>query len=132
MKIICLQKQLDKTNFEKKQLISCIEDIEKQKNKLKGVICKLETADKGREQEQVAYTSFNTKMEQQNVLLEKLEQRIALKQREWELRSRLLNNEKDLAVHAAKFATQKLADTVSDFQKHTDKNKVILTKMTRK
>lgn len=55
-----------------------------------------------------------------------------MQKQEWEAQRANLAQEKDKAVKAAKFATQKLIDTVADFQKEVNAQKkvqVMLTQM---
>ncbi|KAG5868108.1 hypothetical protein JTB14_034638 [Gonioctena quinquepunctata] len=70
--------------------------------------------------------------ESQQEALTQLQKQVAAQRRRWEQERAILADEKDKAVKAAKFATQKLIDTVADFQKQVDAQKkvqVMLTKM---
>lgn len=55
-------------------------------------------------------------MEKKQMLITYLEQQVTLQQREWDLQKKVISKEKCRAVEAAKFATQKLLETVKDFQ----------------
>lgn len=59
-------------------------------------------------------------MKRQAQLIESLENQIELQQQEHELQCDMLKKEKERALDAAKFATQKLLDTVNDFQKQVE------------
>lgn len=64
--------------------------------------------------------------------MDELQKKIVTQKQEWECQKVHLAREKDKAVKAAKFATQKLIDTVTDFQKEVNAQKkvqVMLTKM---
>lgn len=64
--------------------------------------------------------------------LDDFRQKVVLQKNEWESQKAALVREKDKAVKAAKFATQKLIDTVADFQNEVNAQKqvqVMLTKM---
>lgn len=64
--------------------------------------------------------------------MDELQKKISTEKKEWECQKQYLAYEKEKAVKAAKFATQKLVDTVSDFQREVNAQKkvqVMLTKM---
>lgn len=64
--------------------------------------------------------------------IDEFQEQIAVQKREWETQKAHLAHEKNKAVKAAKFATQKLIDTVADFQKEVNtqrKIQMMLTKM---
>lgn len=64
--------------------------------------------------------------------MDEFQKKVVLQKHQWEAQKAYLAREKDKAVRAAKFATQKLIDTVEDFQKEVNAQKkvqVMLTKM---
>ncbi|CAG2057139.1 unnamed protein product, partial [Timema podura] len=66
-----------------------------------------------------------SEMVKQQERLVGLEKQVESKQKEWELQLKLLTKEKEQAVNAAKFATQKLLETVTEFQKQVASNKKV-------
>lgn len=56
----------------------------------------------------------------QEKIIESLQIQLKLQETEWLKNSHMLLSEKEKAIDAAKFATQKLVDTVNDFQKQVD------------
>lgn len=62
-------------------------------------------------------------MEKRHLLITYLEQQVALQQKEWELQKQVMCKEKCRALHAAHFATQKLLETVDDFQNQVETQK---------
>nr|CAD7407151.1 unnamed protein product [Timema cristinae] len=66
-----------------------------------------------------------SEMVKQQERLAGLEKQVESKQKEWELQLKLLTKEKEQAVNAAKFATQKLLETVTEFQKQVASNKKV-------
>ncbi|XP_066260800.1 uncharacterized protein [Euwallacea similis] len=68
----------------------------------------------------------------QKALLKNLEEEISEQKREWDWQKHSLGQEKDIAVCAAKFATQKLIDTLENFRRHMNiqkKVQLLLIKM---
>lgn len=63
--------------------------------------------------------------------MEEFQQKVALQKREWEMQKAYLAREKDKAVKAAKFATQKLVDTVADFEKEVNVQKKVQIMLTK-
>lgn len=62
-------------------------------------------------------------MEKRQLLITYLEQQVAMQQKEWELQKQVMAKEKTRALHAAHFATQKLLETVDDFQNQVETQK---------
>lgn len=78
------------------------------------------------------YSTFQQYNEAQREAMDDIQKKIALQKQEWQSQKAHLAHEKDKAVQAAKFATEKLIDTVSDFQKEVNAQKkvqLMLTKM---
>lgn len=67
----------------------------------------------------------NEKHRQLLVLVSSLEKKAALVKRETALRMQLLTKQKDQAIYAAKFATHKLMETVTDFQSQVKVHKKV-------
>lgn len=65
----------------------------------------------------------------QQETIEKLEKQIQDQKEDWEVQRKVLQKDKEKALHAAKFASQKLLDTVNDFQKQMSQQKVAQTKL---
>ncbi|XP_044755870.1 centromere-associated protein E-like [Coccinella septempunctata] len=65
----------------------------------------------------------------QKTTINKLEKQIIEQKEEWDLQKKNLQKDKEKALHAAKFASQKLLDTVSDFQKQMCQQKTAQTKL---
>lgn len=63
-------------------------------------------------------------------VIETLHKKLKTQEMEWIKNSQLLLQEKEKAIEAAKFATQKLVDTVNDFQKQVDAHQHIQKMLT--
>lgn len=63
------------------------------------------------------------KLEEQYRILSLLEEQVAIKQEEWELQIDCINQEKSEAINVARYATQKLIETINDFQHQSENQK---------
>ncbi|XP_023012318.1 uncharacterized protein isoform X2 [Leptinotarsa decemlineata] len=123
--LIKKHKELEKEMSEKDHLLQKLRKLESQKTALTREMMELEKVlDR--------YCEEKSGDESQQMAIAKLQKEVAEQSREWELQKAILADEKEKAVKAAKFATQKLIDTVADFQKQVDAQKkvqLMLTKM---
>ncbi|KAF7286358.1 hypothetical protein GWI33_005655 [Rhynchophorus ferrugineus] len=124
-KLILKHKELDKEIDEKENLIEKLRVLECQRNQLTEEIGDFE--DMLQEFKENCGTNEN-----QQQILQNLEKQIDEQRKEWDFQKQIMVKEKQQAICAAKFATQKLLDTVVDFQRQVDAQKkvqVLLTKM---
>ncbi|XP_030764240.1 putative leucine-rich repeat-containing protein DDB_G0290503 [Sitophilus oryzae] len=124
-KLINKHKELDIEIDEKESLIEKLRVLECQRNQLQEEINDFEDMLKEFK------TTYGNNEDQANIL-KNLEQQIEEQKRQWDAQKEEMVREKQKAVCAAKFATQKLLDTVVDFQRQVDAQKkvqVLLTKM---
>lgn len=81
------------------------------------------------------YTNANANVKtghvkDQEEMIESLQRQLKQQEVEWIRNSQLLLQEKEKAIEAAKFATQKLVDTVQDFQKQVDAHQQVQKMLT--
>lgn len=122
-----LQRLVQEEQNNKQQLQQNIRDIEWHKNQLKDQI-----EDLGQELQKKNNipTKTQVQLEQQKKLLHCLEKKVAGKDKEWEIKCQALTTEKQRAVKAARFATQKLVDTVNEFQEQAENQKQVQSMLT--
>lgn len=69
------------------------------------------------------------KLEEQHRLLALLEEQVSSKQEEWQQQYEILNKEKSQAIQVARFATQKLIETIQDFQQQAETQRSLQSKV---
>lgn len=69
------------------------------------------------------YSKCNAEVSHQRDLIENLEKKLVLQEKEFKLHACLLRKEKERALKSAQFATQKLLETVADFQRQVQAQK---------
>ncbi|KAJ8932723.1 hypothetical protein NQ314_014418 [Rhamnusium bicolor] len=117
-------KDLERELDEKEQLLEKMKKLEYQKTLLSNEMEELERLLQ-------RYCDSQQYDEQQQDALYNLQKQVELQRREWEAQKENLAIEKEKAVCAAKFATQKLLETVSDFQKQVETQKKVQTMLTK-
>lgn len=74
---------------------------------------------------------MNTKnIRNQEDIINDLHMTVRQKEKEWNIQSAFLMKEKEKAIEAAKFATQKLVDTVQDFQHQVEAHQKVQRMLT--
>ncbi|KAL1489331.1 hypothetical protein ABEB36_014248 [Hypothenemus hampei] len=124
-KLIIKHKELDVEIDEKEGLMDKLRELECQRNQLVEDISDFEQM-----LHKVQRTCGDN--EKQKMVLKNLEDQIVKQRQEWDEQKKNMGKEKQKAICAAKFATQKLLDTVADFQRQVDAQKkvqLLLTKM---
>lgn len=66
----------------------------------------------------------------QEEIINDLQLKVQRKEKEWDVQSTILIKEKEKAIEAAKFATQKLVDTVQDFQNQVEAHQKVQRMLT--
>ncbi|XP_018573174.1 golgin subfamily A member 5-like [Anoplophora glabripennis] len=117
-------KELEKELHEKELLLKKLKKLENQKTLL------------SREMEDLQvllqeYCDSEQYSDEEREAIANLQKQVEQQKQEWESQKENLANEKELAIRAAKFATQKLLDTVSDFQKQVDTQKKVQNMLTK-
>lgn len=72
---------------------------------------------------------IKSRLKEQYRILSLLEEQVALKQEEWQSEIEHITQEKSQAINVARFATQKLIETIQDFQKQNDGHKDVRNKV---
>lgn len=122
-----LQRLLQEEQKNMQQLQQNIRDIEWHKNQLKEQI---ENLEQELHKKNNIPKKTQVQLEQQQRLLNTLEKKVAVNDKEWEIKCQVLTTEKQRAVKAAKFATQKLVDTVNEFQEQAENQKQVQSMLT--
>ncbi|KAK9880099.1 hypothetical protein WA026_008614 [Henosepilachna vigintioctopunctata] len=106
-----MEVELNREKQEKRKLLKELEDINAHKECLSKQVSELECAVKNHcMDEDVVRT-------EQKRTIDRLELNLKKQKQEWEMQRKILMKDKEKALHAARFAAQKLYDTVDDFQK---------------
>ncbi|CAH1154160.1 unnamed protein product [Phaedon cochleariae] len=117
-------RELEREMHEKEHLMQKLKKLEYQKSALSKEMSDLEILLQN-------YCEERECDEDQQQAIQDIQKQVAEQKREWEKQKALLADEKEKAVNAAKFATQKLLDTVADFQRQVEAQKKVQVMLTR-
>lgn len=109
---------------EKNEALDQLKEIHKHKEYLVSQVNKLEETVKSH-----CLNENSTGLENK-ITVDVLEHELKKQRKEWEIQKKILQSDKEKAIHAAKFASQKLLDTVNDFQKQIAAQKIAQIKLT--
>ncbi|XP_069683768.1 leucine-rich repeat and coiled-coil domain-containing protein 1-like [Periplaneta americana] len=115
-----MEKDLCAEKLSKQKLITKMNQLQWHKEQLEDQIVELE--------DELKLAESGDEKHQQMLL--DLEKQVDNKQREWAFQLKLLTKEKEQAVNAARFATHKLSETTSEFQKQVATQKKVQRMLT--
>ncbi|KAL3269817.1 hypothetical protein HHI36_008875 [Cryptolaemus montrouzieri] len=118
-----METELSREKIEKRKLLRELEDMNSHKESLNKQVSELEDVVKDR------CIKEDINQEDQKHVIDKLEQQMKRQKQDWEMQRKILQKDKEKALHAARFASQKLLDTVNDFQKQMSQQKAAQNKL---
>ncbi|KAJ8913818.1 hypothetical protein NQ315_003727 [Exocentrus adspersus] len=117
------EEELEMEHDKNQHLLTKLKKLDNQKSLLSKQLVHL--------QQLLEYYDSKQCNEEEREAIANLHKQIEQQKREWEEQKASLGKEKEKAVQAARFATQKLLDTVTDFQRQVDTQKKVQNMLTK-